>query len=98
MWESRGKIKQPQPQRWWRWISDPNHQRTLGFIGAFIMALATGWWQIFVYFSDTSKEHERLKMERDKMCLDIAINTIPKLNAFDPVLAKKIWDLFCEKR
>ena len=34
----------------WRWISDPNHQRTLGFIGAFIAALAAGGWQLYVHF------------------------------------------------
>ena len=39
----------------WRWISDPNHQRTLGFIGAFIAALAVGGWQLYVHFSADSK-------------------------------------------
>ncbi len=39
----------------WRWISDPNHQRTLGFIGAFIAALAAGGWQPYVHFSADSK-------------------------------------------
>jgi len=35
--------------------SDPNHQRTLGFIGAFIAALAAGGWQLYVHFSADSK-------------------------------------------
>ncbi|CAN5849930.1 MAG: hypothetical protein USCGTAYLOR_02636 [Chromatiales bacterium USCg_Taylor] len=39
----------------WRWISDPNHQRTLGFIGAFVAALAAGGWQLYVHFSANSK-------------------------------------------
>ncbi|MGH8546347.1 MAG: tetratricopeptide repeat protein [Gammaproteobacteria bacterium] len=39
----------------WRWISDPNHQRTLGFIGAFIAALAAAGWQAYVHFSAASK-------------------------------------------
>ncbi|MDQ3566421.1 MAG: tetratricopeptide repeat protein, partial [Pseudomonadota bacterium] len=39
----------------WRWISDPNRQRTLGFIGAFIAALAAGGWQLYVHLSADSK-------------------------------------------
>lgn len=44
----------------WRWISDPNHQRTLGFIGAFIAALAAGGWQLYVHFSADSKQFHQL--------------------------------------
>ena len=39
----------------WRWISDPNHQRTLGVIGVFIAALTAGGWQLYVHFSADSK-------------------------------------------
>jgi len=43
----------------WRWISDPNRQRTLGFIGAFIAAFAAGGWQLYVHFSAQNQLHQR---------------------------------------
>ncbi len=39
-------------RRWWAWVSDPNHQRTLGFIGAGITAAAIAGWTVYVHFSD----------------------------------------------
>ncbi len=39
-------------RRWWAWVSDPNHQRTLGFIGAGIAAAAIAGWTVYVHFSD----------------------------------------------
>ena len=38
-------------RRWWAWVSDPNHQRTLGFIGAGITAVAIAGWTVYVHFS-----------------------------------------------
>ena len=39
-------------RRSWVWVSDPNHQRTLGFIGAGIAAVAIAGWTVYVHFSD----------------------------------------------
>ena len=39
-------------RRWWSWVSDPDYQRTLGFIGAGIAAAAIAGWTVYVHFSD----------------------------------------------
>ncbi len=39
-------------RRSWAWVSDPNHQRTLGFIGAGITAVAIAGWTVYGHFSD----------------------------------------------
>ena len=39
-------------RRSWAWVSDPNHQRTLGFIGAGIAAVAVAGWTVYVHFSE----------------------------------------------
>ena len=46
------RLRPAKQRRWWAWVSDPNHQRTLGFIGAGITAVAIAGWTVYVYFSE----------------------------------------------
>lgn len=39
-------------RRSWAWVSDPDHHRTLAFIGAGITAAAIAGWTVYVHFSD----------------------------------------------
>jgi len=37
----------------WSWLSNPEHQKTLAFIGGGIVAVAAAGWQIYLHFADT---------------------------------------------
>ncbi|HZM48346.1 MAG TPA: hypothetical protein VFC14_26250 [Burkholderiales bacterium] len=37
----------------WSWLSNPDNQKTLAFIGGGIAAVAAAGWQLYVHFADT---------------------------------------------
>jgi len=47
--DAPGGTKRSGPQRWWIWLSNPVHQRTLSFLGGGIAAVVTAMWTVSVY-------------------------------------------------
>lgn len=61
----------------WEWLSDPQVQKTLGFVGGGIAAVVAAWWAVVKFVLDRPKPSVTVTADRGGMAAGRDINAVP---------------------
>jgi hypothetical protein len=61
----------------WEWLSDPQVQKTLGFVGGGVAAIVAAGWAVVKFLSSKPKPSVTITADRGGMAAGRDINTMP---------------------